>query len=98
MSQSSLIWIFTLFSNSSPWGTCFEALHAHSVKTVQIKNNILFEEFLGQQMNSVSAKDGAYKGDLDMNKLGKYKYFKMTIYDNDWEDGFDKPVTRYFKY
>lgn len=63
-----------------------------------IKNNSVFDELLEREMNSVSAKDGAYKGDLDMNKLGKYKYFKMTIYDNDWEDGFDKPVTRYFKY
>lgn len=63
-----------------------------------IKNNIVFDELLEREMNSVSAKDGAYKGDLNMSKLGKYKYFKMTIYDNDWEDGFDKPVTRYFKY
>ena len=64
----------------------------------QIDNNIVFDEFLEKQVDSVSAKDGAYKGKLDMDKLGKYKYFTMTIYDNDWEDGFDKPVTRYFKY
>ena len=63
-----------------------------------IDNNIVFEELLAKEMNSVSAKDGAYKGDLDMSKLGKYKYFKLTIYDNNWEDGFDKPLTKYFKY
>lgn len=63
-----------------------------------INNNIVFEEFLEKEMNSVSAKDGAYKGDLNMSKLGKYKYFKMAIYDNNWEDGFDKPAIRYFKY
>ena len=64
----------------------------------RIDNGVNLGDFLSKEMIKINPKTGDYISYLDANKLGKYKYFKMTIYDNNWENGFDKPVTRYFKY
>lgn len=49
-------------------------------------------------MQKVDPGTGNYKsGELNFNKLGKYNYFKLVIYDVNPKGGYDKPIEYYFR-
>lgn len=64
----------------------------------KVKAETTVGDLLEREMDKVNAKTGAYEGNLDPDKLGKYRYFELILQDSNEEDGYDKPVTVYFKY
>lgn len=54
-------------------------------------------EILTNEMYKVNPNTHAYKGRLNVNKLGSYNYFEFKIYDVDYKGGYDRPTVYYFK-
>ena len=60
-------------------------------------NGTKIGELLASEVYKVDPNTHAYKGSLNLKKLGSYNYFEFRIYDVDYKGGYDQPAVYYFK-